>query len=153
MAGVGPKPPAPPDEQILSEAERREVLALVQDNNISMDFILEMKEAFLLFDKVLEICKTTFNCVAQKVGHILPQIIFFCFSERWWFYLCPWAWCVDAYAGSEPHRRGDHEHYERNRRWSQWEARLLRVRHYDEGQTQWRGYGAGNSTSFQVSHT
>jgi len=49
--GVGPKPPAPPDEQILSEAERREVLALVQDNNISMDFILEMKEAFLLFDK------------------------------------------------------------------------------------------------------
>ena len=57
MAGVGPKPPAPPDEQILSEAERREVLALVQDNNISMDFILEMKEAFLLFDKVLEIFK------------------------------------------------------------------------------------------------
>ena len=67
MAGVGPKPPAPPDEQILSEAERREVLALVQDNNISMDFILEMKEAFLLFDKVLEIFKP--HLIAQEIGH------------------------------------------------------------------------------------
>ena len=74
MAGVGPKPPAPPDEQILSEAERREVLALVQDNNISMDFILEMKEAFLLFDKVLEIFKPhlivwpkNWSCLASDV--------------------------------------------------------------------------------------
>jgi len=39
------------EAQILSEEERREVLSLVKDNNISMDFILEMKEAFLLFDK------------------------------------------------------------------------------------------------------
>jgi len=39
------------DEQILSDEERREVVALVNDNKISMDFILEMKEAFLLFDK------------------------------------------------------------------------------------------------------
>ena len=79
MAGVGPKPPAPPDEQILSEAERREVLALVQDNNISMDFILEMKEAFLLFDKVLEIFKP--HLIAQKIGHAL-SLMFVCFSER-----------------------------------------------------------------------
>ena len=81
MAGVGPKPPAPPDEQILSEAERREVLALVQDNNISMDFILEMKEAFLLFDKVLEIFKPHLIVGAQKVGHVLPLMLV-CFSER-----------------------------------------------------------------------
>ena len=40
------------DEQILSHEERMEVMTLVQEKNISMDFILEMKEAFLLFDKV-----------------------------------------------------------------------------------------------------
>ena len=38
---------------ILTECEKRELVSLVKDKNMSMDFILEMKEAFLLFDKVL----------------------------------------------------------------------------------------------------
>ena len=46
------------EEQVLSDSERREVLNLVKENNISMDFILEMKEAFLLFDKVSNSCKS-----------------------------------------------------------------------------------------------
>ena len=37
---------------LLSENEKKELVSLVKDKNISMDFILEMKEAFLLFDKV-----------------------------------------------------------------------------------------------------
>ena len=40
------------DVPLLSENEKRELVSLVKDKNISMDFILEMKEAFLLFDKV-----------------------------------------------------------------------------------------------------
>ena len=40
------------DIPLLSEIEKKELVALVKDKNISMDFILEMKEAFLLFDKV-----------------------------------------------------------------------------------------------------
>lgn len=39
------------DIPLLSETEKRELVSLVKDKNISMDFILEMKEAFLLFDK------------------------------------------------------------------------------------------------------
>ena len=42
------------DVPLLSEQEKKELVALVTDQNISMDFILEMKEAFLLFDKVLQ---------------------------------------------------------------------------------------------------
>ena len=42
------------DVPLLSEQEKKELVALVTDRNISMDFILEMKEAFLLFDKVLK---------------------------------------------------------------------------------------------------
>ena len=40
------------EDPILTDQEKNEVLTLVRENNISMDFILEMKEAFLLFDKV-----------------------------------------------------------------------------------------------------
>ena len=43
------------DIPLLSEVEKRELVSLVKDKNISMDFILEMKEAFLLFDKVRKI--------------------------------------------------------------------------------------------------
>ena len=43
-----------------------------------MDFILEMKEAFLLFDKVLEIFKP--HLIAQEIGHYLGQPKFF--SEK-----------------------------------------------------------------------
>ena len=43
------------DVPLLSEHEKRELVSLVKDKNISMDFILEMKEAFLLFDKVRNI--------------------------------------------------------------------------------------------------
>ena len=39
------------DEPVLSERDRKELMSLVNEN-ISMDFILEMKEAFQLFDKV-----------------------------------------------------------------------------------------------------
>lgn len=39
------------DIPLLSDHEKRELVSLVRDKNISMDFILEMKEAFLLFDK------------------------------------------------------------------------------------------------------
>ena len=45
---------------------------MVQDNNISMDFILEMKEAFLLFDKVLEIFKPHLIVWPKIIGHVLP---------------------------------------------------------------------------------
>ena len=41
------------DVPLLSDVEKQELVSLVRDRNISMDFILEMKEAFLLFDKVL----------------------------------------------------------------------------------------------------
>ena len=41
------------DVPLLSDVEKEELVTLVRDRNISMDFILEMKEAFLLFDKVL----------------------------------------------------------------------------------------------------
>ncbi len=39
------------DEPLLSERDRKELMSLANEN-ISMDFILEMKEAFQLFDKV-----------------------------------------------------------------------------------------------------
>ena len=39
------------DDPVLTERERKELMSLVNEN-ISMDFILEMKEAFQLFDKV-----------------------------------------------------------------------------------------------------
>ena len=50
-----PKPGVSEDRNIpvLTECEKRELVSLVKDKNMSMDFILEMKEAFLLFDKVL----------------------------------------------------------------------------------------------------
>jgi len=38
------------DEPVLSERDRKELMSLANEN-ISMDFILEMKEAFQLFDK------------------------------------------------------------------------------------------------------
>ena len=40
------------DDTVISENERKELLSLFNDKNISMDFVLEMKEAFLYFDKV-----------------------------------------------------------------------------------------------------
>ena len=40
------------EDAILSESEKKELVSLVTDKNMSMDFILEMKEAFLYFDKV-----------------------------------------------------------------------------------------------------
>ena len=39
------------DEPLISERDKRELMSLAQEN-ISMDFILEMREAFQLFDKV-----------------------------------------------------------------------------------------------------
>ena len=39
------------DQPVLSERDRNELMSLANEN-ISMDFILEMKEAFQLFDKV-----------------------------------------------------------------------------------------------------
>ena len=50
-----PKPGVSEDGNIplLTECEKRELVSLVKDKNMSMEFILEMKEAFLLFDKVL----------------------------------------------------------------------------------------------------
>ena len=53
------------DIPLLSDHEKRELVSLVRDKNISMDFILEMKEAFLLFDKVTNLFLYTiyiFNC-------------------------------------------------------------------------------------------
>lgn len=40
------------EDTVISENERKELLSLFNDKNISMDFVLEMKEAFLYFDKV-----------------------------------------------------------------------------------------------------
>ena len=39
------------DEPVLTERDKKEFMSLANEN-ISMDFILEMKEAFQLFDKV-----------------------------------------------------------------------------------------------------
>ena len=39
------------EQPVLSERDRKELMSLANEN-ISMDFILEMKEAFQLFDKV-----------------------------------------------------------------------------------------------------
>jgi len=39
------------DEPLISERDKREFMSLTREN-ISMDFILEMREAFQLFDKV-----------------------------------------------------------------------------------------------------
>ena len=45
---------------LLTEQDHKELLSLMLNQNISMDFILEMKEAFQLFDKVQ--C-STYVCV------------------------------------------------------------------------------------------
>ena len=50
------------DIPLLSDHEKRELVSLVKDKNISMDFILEMKEAFLLFDKVSKIFLGHIKC-------------------------------------------------------------------------------------------
>lgn len=44
------------DESVLTERDRKEFMSLANEN-ISMDFILEMKEAFQLFDKVFVNCQ------------------------------------------------------------------------------------------------
>ena len=41
------------EDMLISENEKNELVSLVTDKNISMDFILEMKEAFLYFDTVI----------------------------------------------------------------------------------------------------
>jgi len=41
------------EQPVLSERDRKELMSLANEN-ISMDFILEMKEAFQLFDKVTQ---------------------------------------------------------------------------------------------------
>ena len=41
------------EDTVISENERKELLSLFTDKNISMDFVLEMKEAFIYFDKVI----------------------------------------------------------------------------------------------------
>ena len=40
------------EDTIISENEKKELVSLFTDKNMPMDFILEMKEAFLYFDKV-----------------------------------------------------------------------------------------------------
>ena len=40
------------DDTLITETEKQELFSLGTDKNISMDFILEMKEAFLFVDKV-----------------------------------------------------------------------------------------------------
>jgi len=49
-SSIGYPPQFGRDDPVLSERDRRELMNLVNEN-ISMDFILEMKEAFQLFDK------------------------------------------------------------------------------------------------------
>ena len=44
------------EQPVLSERDRKELMSLANEN-ISMDFILEMKEAFQLFDKVCMACR------------------------------------------------------------------------------------------------
>ena len=59
---IGYPPQFGRDDPVLSERDRRELMNLVNEN-ISMDFILEMKEAFQLFDKVSVIKKIEIgNC-------------------------------------------------------------------------------------------
>ena len=62
------------DIPLLSENEKRELVSLVKDKNISMDFILEMKEAFLLFDKV----RLKMFCVVIKflIACLLLSVVF-----------------------------------------------------------------------------
>lgn len=49
-SSIGYPPQFGRDDPVLSERDRKELMSLVNEN-ISMDFILEMKEAFQLFDK------------------------------------------------------------------------------------------------------
>ena len=46
------------EQPVLSERDRKELMSLANEN-ISMDFILEMKEAFQLFDKVWRVDNQT----------------------------------------------------------------------------------------------
>ena len=41
------------DDTLITETEKQELVLLGADKKISMDFILEMKEAFLFSDKVI----------------------------------------------------------------------------------------------------
>jgi hypothetical protein len=41
------------EDVLITETEKQELVLLCADKNISMDFILEMKEAFLFSDKVI----------------------------------------------------------------------------------------------------
>ena len=41
------------EDTVISDNEKKELVSLFTDKNISMDFVLEMKEAFLYFDKVI----------------------------------------------------------------------------------------------------
>ena len=61
------------DEPILSEQEHRDLMSLL-NKNISMDFILEMKEAFQLFDKVGKMKQC---CFTYKVRYIFHSIFEF----------------------------------------------------------------------------
>ena len=60
----GHDPGRPSDDMpVLSERDRKELMNLANEN-ISMDFILEMKEAFQLFDKVRQL--TLFRIFKHK---------------------------------------------------------------------------------------
>ena len=57
----GHDPGRPSDDMpVLSEQDRKELMNLANEN-ISMDFILEMKEAFQLFDKVSKVIYPKYN--------------------------------------------------------------------------------------------
>ena len=58
---------------LLTEQDHKELLSLL-NQNISMDFILEMKEAFQLFDKVRKKVVGTYN------------LVFFCFFRSSYFF-------------------------------------------------------------------
>ena len=61
------------DEPILSEKDHKELMNLLS-RNISMDFILEMKEAFQLFDKV----RNSTWILAEILGIVSLQCSDFC---------------------------------------------------------------------------
>ena len=56
------------EQPVLSERDRKELMSLANEN-ISMDFILEMKEAFQLFDKV------TIDAHCWKISNYLKCLV------------------------------------------------------------------------------
>ncbi len=84
------------DEPLLTERDHKELMSLL-NQNISMDFILEMKEAFQLFDKVGSTVQHAFlsrQATAEALLHYLVT------STSTYSTLCRWTSSIEGYLSS-----------------------------------------------------